>query len=201
MFGSKKFFGGPEESKDERFIVAQLNAKLMPIDRGDVFEDPLDDVLQKGNLGSVTGGGTMQAADPSDGIKYIDLEICVQDDGPETQNTIITELERLGAPKGSILRVEETGTEVSFGTFEGLLLSINGTDLSAEVYESSDINELIEDLRDALGESHAYMGYWQGPKNTDLFFYGPSYESMAEKIQPVRTKYPLCEKSVLKQIV
>ncbi len=39
-------------------VILHLNMRLMPIDRGTLFEDPIDEVLQKYNIGEITGGGT-----------------------------------------------------------------------------------------------------------------------------------------------
>ena len=48
----------PEEPVGN-FIVAQLNEKVGPIDRGLVYEDPLDEFLKEKQYGEVTGGGTL----------------------------------------------------------------------------------------------------------------------------------------------
>ena len=72
LLGNKK----PKEERADNLtmIIAQLNARVQPIDRGDYFEDPLDEVLKSSGLGEVTGGGTQMAAEP-DGIEYCDVEI------------------------------------------------------------------------------------------------------------------------------
>ena len=36
-------------------VTAQLNARLMPMDRGVIFEDPLDQILREAGLGSTDG--------------------------------------------------------------------------------------------------------------------------------------------------
>ena len=38
-------------------VTARLNAKVQPLDRGDIFEDPLDEILKERKLGEVCGGG------------------------------------------------------------------------------------------------------------------------------------------------
>ena len=43
--------------QESNFIVVQLNEKVMPIDRGIVYEDPIDEFLKERNWGEVTGGG------------------------------------------------------------------------------------------------------------------------------------------------
>ncbi len=39
--------------------TAQLNLRMQPLDRGELFEDPLMEELESQELGEVTGGGTM----------------------------------------------------------------------------------------------------------------------------------------------
>ena len=53
LFGIKK---NEEEEYSGNFIVATLNDKVMPIDRGEIYEDPLDEFLQSNGIGEVTGG-------------------------------------------------------------------------------------------------------------------------------------------------
>jgi hypothetical protein len=86
------------------FLVAQLNARLQPIHRGEFFEDPLNEALGRAALGQVTGGGTLQ--DVTGEIEYCDIEIEITVRVPEAIKCVIGTLEDLGAPKGSKLRVE-----------------------------------------------------------------------------------------------
>ena len=74
MFGfpKKKLSGGSRDP--EIMIIAQLNARVQPMDRGEYFEEPLDKVLKSEGIGEVTGGGTL-LADESNGIEYSDIEI------------------------------------------------------------------------------------------------------------------------------
>ncbi|HET9277624.1 MAG TPA: hypothetical protein VFN95_05545 [Flavitalea sp.] len=61
----KKFdtslFNNKSDSEEpvRNFIIAQLNEKVMPIDRGLVYEDPIDEFLKVNQYGEVTGGGTL----------------------------------------------------------------------------------------------------------------------------------------------
>jgi len=48
------------------------------------------------------------------------------------RSLIAETLEELGAPKGSTLRVAESGTVRAFGNAEGMAVYLNGTDLPAE---------------------------------------------------------------------
>jgi hypothetical protein len=40
---------------------AVLNARIMPLARGEQYEDPLADALEQNGFGELTGGGTLQA--------------------------------------------------------------------------------------------------------------------------------------------
>src|SRR5437773_2066473 len=54
---------------------AQLNARIMPINRGEQYEDPLQDALAQNGLGQVTGGGTMQSENGEIAYCGIDVDL------------------------------------------------------------------------------------------------------------------------------
>src|SRR5262245_51074976 len=106
MFGLFK----KKKTETSFFVVAQLNAKVMPIDRGERYEDPLGTLLQKLGAGEVSGGGTMLGQDKQ--IEYCDVEIRLSTINDDILQTIKGCLEQCGAPKGSKLKVESTGAEI-----------------------------------------------------------------------------------------
>src|SRR5689334_21984745 len=59
------------------FAYAKLNARLMPMDRGELFEDPLADALAQAGLGELTGAGTMQSSEGE--IEFCGLDIDLVD--------------------------------------------------------------------------------------------------------------------------
>lgn len=67
---------------DPVFAYAQLNARVMPMERGALFEDPLHEAIDKKGYGEVTGAGTMQS--PTGEIEYcgIDLDLYDLENGP-----------------------------------------------------------------------------------------------------------------------
>ena len=68
----KKLFGKQKNNDVGNFIVATLNDKIMPLDRGEIYEDPLEEFLKANGIGEVTGGGTMQLK--SGELEYCDLK-------------------------------------------------------------------------------------------------------------------------------
>ena len=171
-------------SPDEaHFLTAQLNHPLMPLDRGERYEDPLYDVLIAEELGETTGGGTMQAK--SGEIDFIDVEITLTDLDRGVP-LVISKLEELGAPKGSMLHIYDSESEtappkkIPFGKVEGLAIYLDGVTLPAEVYENSDINVVVAELNKAIAEHGEMQSSWQGETETAMYFYGDDAGKMAE---------------------
>ncbi len=100
-------------------IIVQLNDRAQPIDRGELYENPLDALLRERGWAEVTGGGSRLAA--SGEIAHGDIEIRLERETPDILDAIVAALERLGAPKGSVLRDAATGKR-PFGTTEGLAM-------------------------------------------------------------------------------
>lgn len=172
-------------------IVAHLNARLQPVQRGKFFEDPLDVILKEKGIGEVVGGGTDLAPDPF-GISACDIEISVTDCSEAVLKEVKQVLDLLGAPKGSELRLPGPVSPIAFGVMEGMAIFINGTDLSAETYANSDINKTITSLCDALGEQGELRGYWEGNRETALYFYGSNFLAMKASVTPYIDSDPLC---------
>ncbi|MDO6422303.1 hypothetical protein [Saccharophagus degradans] len=92
-------------AQDTTFILAHINEALMPIERGEKYEDPLFDFLEASGIGEVTGGGT--SLDKSGKVEWVGVDIELVN-AQENIPLVIKELKRLGAPEGSFL-------EYSFG--------------------------------------------------------------------------------------
>jgi hypothetical protein len=179
-------------------VIARLNARAQPLDRGDLFEYPLDHALQAAGSGQVTGGGTMLGEDGE--IEFCDLEITVPEATDAVLGAIRRQLEGLGAPKGSKLIWNEGADELDFGTSEGLAVYLNGTDLPDSVYEQSDINVVYEEFGKLGGSEGRVVSHWQGPRETALYLYGRSAATMLSRIRPFLQSYPLCDKARIVKI-
>ncbi len=200
----KKIFGGlfpnKKEIEETNFVVATLNDKIMPIDRGDIYEDPLDKVLNKNNWGEVSGGGTMQQE--SGEIEYCDVEIKLN--GTEIDKNVIDQiikkLEEFGAPKGSVLNIEKTHEKISFGKLEGIGIYLDGANLPENVYEECDVNFVITEIHKLTGTEYKVNRNWEHESGIALYFYGNSYEEMNRQIKELIETYPLCENCKIEKI-
>ncbi|MEO0750060.1 MAG: hypothetical protein AAFZ10_17000 [Pseudomonadota bacterium] len=198
MFGfpKKKLSGG---SRDPAImIIAQLNARVQPTDRGEYFEEPLDEVLKSEGIGQVTGGGTLFADEPY-GIEYSDVEIMVHEASDSVVQKIIAELEKLGAPRGSLLKFEDRD-DMRFGRLEGMAVFLDGVYLPAEVYETSDVNHVIDSCDKLIEGVGQMQGYWQGSQETALYFYGTIFEAMQTLTADFLATEPLCQNARIVKI-
>ena len=98
-------FGLFRKVSKSTIVVATLNARLQPMDRGEL-EDAFDAFMsEKKHSMRVVGGGTLQAA--SGEIAKCDIEIEV-DNPTDARLTLLTEvLESMLAPAGSILQIPD----------------------------------------------------------------------------------------------
>jgi hypothetical protein len=186
-------FSAPTPAAAGEIVIARLNARAQPLDRGEVFEDPLDGILQAAGIGNITGGGTQLGEEGE--IQFCDLEITVPEASDAVLAAIRKALEGLGSPKGSRLIWHDGANELEFGSFEGLAVYLNGTDLPDAVYEQSDFGFVYEEFGRLLGNEGRVVSHWQGPTETALYLYGRSAETMLTRIRPVLDSYPLCAKA------
>ncbi len=175
-------------------VTLHLNMRLMPIDRGSLFEDPIDEVLHKHDIGEVTGGGTLSnkermpiSCDVEFSIKRSKIDDFIS--FLKAANTIA---------KDSY--IEYDGKREDIGKLEGLNLILDGTSLDASVYEENDVNNVIAEIDDLLKGKGQYHSYYIGEKNTNLYFYGVSFEEMKEIIANYTKTSPLCENSIIERI-
>ncbi len=174
--------------------ILKLNARFQPIHRFEL-EDVLQEIFQREGMGEVIGGGTVQNADGE--IIFCDIEFDLEEDVSKNISRLVGLLNAIGIPKGSVLKGEK---EISIGTLEGLAYYLNGTELSREVYQNCDINYVIEQMEEKIQGIGRMYSYWEGAQWTGLYFYGKSFDQMKQKIEPVISSYPLCQKSRIEQI-
>jgi len=192
--GCKESAPPSQERSGQVYATAQLNHLLMPLARGERYEDPLHEALCQKGFGGVDGGGTMQLK--SGEIEYIDIEIILNNTADGIP-FVIEQLESWGAPKGSVLRIHDTepSREIPFGEIEGVAVYLDGVNLPPEVYASSDINVVIEEFIKILKGCGSVQGYWQGPTETALYLYGDDAEEIKRLIKDFLQTYPLCKGS------
>jgi hypothetical protein len=171
---------------ESSMVVARLYEHIAPIDRGARYEDPLDAALRSGNLGEVTGGGSQLGALGE--IDFADVEIQVAD-LEDAMKVIIDVLQRSGAPVGSELLV--AGHVIrEFGEQQSVAVYLDGTSLPDEVYANLDFDDLVTRLTEAAG-ADSFHGYWGGPEDTGLFFFGRDAEATFSALEAVLRQMPI----------
>lgn len=179
-------------------LIARINARMRPLDRDEVYEDPLIVALEAEGLGTTCGAGTLLAENWE--VEFCELEIESAKPFAEVAVRVVAVLEQAGAPRGSELWSSEGGETLAFGHFEGLGLYLNGTDLPAEVYASSDVNYVYDEINRLLAGEGSIQSFWEGPEETALYLYGRSFTAMQERISGLIESYPLCQRCRVVQI-
>ena len=86
------------------------------------------------------------------------------------------------------------GQLTPFGATEGVGVYLNGTDLPGEVYSENDVNQLISQLLDALGNEGELHSWWEGPRESALYFYGRSAATIRSLTGGILTSHPLAQR-------
>ena len=134
---------------------------------------------------------------PSGEIESCDIEIEFSNRSEDFE-WLLNLLDNIGIPKGSV--VKTGGKDFSVGQLEGLGLYLNGCDLPQEIYEIYDVNELIGQLENSLGETGRLFSWMELNDFTALYFYGTLFDEMNDKIKPVISSHPLCQKCRVERI-
>ncbi|MBW6420563.1 hypothetical protein KX729_03845 [Rhizobium sp. XQZ8] len=184
-----------KKPKTKPMLVATLNARLQPLDRGEI-EDAFDDTMKRLGLNiRVVGGGTLMTneGEPED----IDIE--VDDLSAEIAATVTRAFEAMLAPVGSRLRLPDQ-TVVEFGRQHGLGLYLNGTDLPRDIYTTCDSNHVYRECNRLLEGVGRVSSHWQGAQETALYMYGTDFSVMHDRLTTFLETYPLCQKCRVERI-
>jgi hypothetical protein len=105
----------PESEFDpELFVYVKIPGPIQPIDRGTMFEDPLEAKLQEQSLGTISGGGSQLGDERPDGTRPIDF--CGLDIDVTDQERALTflreELPHLRIPEGTELHYTRLGMKL-----------------------------------------------------------------------------------------
>ena len=92
----KNLFSKPKTER--QLVIARLNDRAQPMDRGERYEDPLDAFLKANGLGEVSGGGT-QLLETGE-VEYCEVELELTSVAPEVLDAVAGQLQSAGAPKG-----------------------------------------------------------------------------------------------------
>ena len=168
------------------WVLARMYEYIEPFDRGHRYEEPLQAALEGAQAGRITGGGS-QLSEIGE-IEFADLEIELADLGA-TLDLVTRTLERAGAPQGSEIR---RGAEVlcEFGTQQCVAIYLDGISLPDEVYATLDFEHVVAELGAAAGPD-SYRGFWQGPEETGLYFFGPDAEELFRRVEPLLRDLPI----------
>jgi len=103
-----------EASPPTVFVFVKVPENILPIARGEKYEDPLDHSLKQAHFGEVTGGGSQLSAPDKDGrrsVEWVGLDVEISD-LQRGLALLKSELKRLGVHRGSTLEYSRDGKKV-----------------------------------------------------------------------------------------
>jgi hypothetical protein len=98
----------------EKFIYIKMPGSIGPIDRGELFEDRIDPILEKEGLGAVSGGGSSLGDEQPDGTRFIEFcGIDVDVTNLQRAREVLRELlPQINAPAGTELQFTKGGKKL-----------------------------------------------------------------------------------------
>jgi hypothetical protein len=90
----------------EHFLLVKIPEPLLPVQRGEKYEDPLSDELERAGLGFVNGGGTKATPDGSIEYCYLDVQLTDLEGGISLIRAFLL---RVGAPADTKITTYDPG--------------------------------------------------------------------------------------------
>jgi hypothetical protein len=178
------------DSAEPHFVVITIWEHIEPIDRGERYEDPLDEALGE-EAGEVVGGGSLFTQETGIESVDIELELASLDSLPLVKSV----LEKQGVPKGSEIKYSLDGQDIveEFGFAECLAVFIDGVGLPDSVYQDNDIDVLANGIIEALGDDGEIRASFAGEQETSLLIVGIDAEELFKRLESILVENPLCQ--------
>lgn len=173
-------------SNDRLSATVRIWEPILPVDRGERYELPLESLFDETGRGQMTGAGT-QLTDTKE-IDFVELELDLDDDD-DVIDDVLRVLEEHGAPRHSrlVLRSDEEEWELTFGVTEGIAIRLD------RLPPEGDFDRLIERLVEALGTDADYRGaHVRHDRELTFYFYGLDAETLWKTLAPLVGASDLC---------
>jgi len=192
-------FESDESIQNPYDIVIQINDKVSPLDRRNLYMLPLHDFLSENNYGEISGGGILKE-EPGE-IIFCDIHVKFYKEKISTAvlNDIINFVEICGAPKGSKIIIEKTHQEIPFGKNEGIAIYLDEKNIEEKNHESY-VDFVQSEISKRTNISSTTERYWKGNSTTGLYFYGQSFEKMKDEVSHFMIANPLYKTARIAQI-
>ncbi|WP_428232467.1 hypothetical protein [Flavobacterium sp.] len=189
-----KLFESDESDRNQYDIVIQINDKVAPLDKRNLYLLPLNDLLSKKNYGEISGGGILKE-EPGE-IIFCDIHVKLYDEqiSENLLKDIMGFLENCGAPKGSKIIIENTHQEIPFGKKEGIAIYLDGNNPGEK------IDFVLSEISKRTNTTQSAERYWKGNSTTGLYFYGQSFEKMKTEVSHFMSAHPLYKSARIAQI-
>ncbi|MCU0906480.1 MAG: hypothetical protein MUF73_03340 [Rhodobacteraceae bacterium] len=155
-----------------------------------IFAQPLSRALSEAGLGRVAGHRV--ALNDTGEVVGLGLSVQLVSRAGRALDRVVQELERLDAPRGSVLLIDDRAPPITFGAAEGLGLYLSRAALQAVDDSPTAHLDVVEDCIDALAGLASYQGSAALADRVALYFYGASFNKMSNALAYVLDTNPAC---------
>jgi len=155
-----------------------------------IFARPLSQALSEAGLGKVAGHRL--ALNDAGEVVGLGLSVQLVSRAGRALDRVVQELERLDAPRGSVLVLDDRAPPITFGAAEGLGLYLSREVLRAVNDSPAAHLDVAEDCIDAFGDMATYQGTAYLADRVALYFYGANFNRMSNALAYVLETNPAC---------
>jgi len=157
---------------------------------GPIFAGPLARALTEAGLGTVSGHRL--ALNDAGEVVGVGLSVRLVSKAGRALDRVMSELERLDAPRGSVLVLESDAQPITFGASDGLGLYLSRSVLRAIDDSPTAHLDVVAECIDAFGDMATYQGSAFLEKHVALYFYGTNFNKMSNALAYVLATIPAC---------
>jgi hypothetical protein len=186
-----RLFRGPvTRPLTQPVVEVRLPVRIAGDQADPIFARPLSRALSDAGLGKVAGHRL--ALNDAGEVVGLGLSVQLVSRAGRALDRVVQELERLDAPRGSVLMIDDRAPPITFGAAEGL-----GLYLSRAVLRDMDDSpaahlDVVEDCIDAFGGMASYQGSAHLADRVALYFYGANFNRMSNALAYVLETNPAC---------
>jgi len=184
------FRGQASRQVTQPMIEVRLPVRIAGDKVDPIFARPLSRALSDAGLGKVAGHRL--ALNDIGEVVGLGLSVQLVSRAGRALDRVVQELERLDAPRGSVLVIDDRAPPITFGAAEGLGLYLSRPILRAVNDSATAHLDVVEDCIDAFGDMASYQGSAFLADRVALYFYGANFNRMSNALAYVLETNPAC---------
>jgi hypothetical protein len=179
------------KAPEPQTVFAHLVSCLTPEDCRSGYEEPLQQMLTAGGLGTITRSGPGLDGDTRVSFNEIEMRLTAPD--ATVLDRVVALFDSQGAPKGSWLHDAEGKVLRQFGTTEVMVLELDTATVPPPVQASHSVADLVAEISTLISHAGRCKGSRVFAQTTELYFHCRGTKSVEAVLVRVMESHPLCQ--------